>query len=214
MSIPRIEGYPMPTAGAWPANRTAWRPERHRCAVLIHDMQRYFLQFYPADASPLREMLANIAALRRRCHALGVPVFYSQADAQTPAERGLVTDFWGPGMDGKSGASAIVDALAPTADDVVIKKHRYSAFHRTALAGQLRSRGRDQLLICGVYAHIGCLATALDAFMHNVQAFMLSDALADLSEREHLMALSYAARRCGAVLSCDEALAALDDGAF
>ncbi|MCW5220398.1 isochorismatase family protein [Verminephrobacter aporrectodeae subsp. tuberculatae] len=112
MSIPRIEDYPIPTVGAWAANRVAWWPERHHCAVLIHDMQRYFLQFYPADASLLREMVANIAALRRRCHALNVPVFYSQADdAQTPAERGLATDFWGLGMDGKSGCQRL--ALHP-----------------------------------------------------------------------------------------------------
>ncbi|NVE00064.1 isochorismatase family protein [Massilia sp. BJB1822] len=207
MSIPRIEHYAMPAAGAWPANRTAWRPERARCALLIHDMQDYFLKFYAAGAAPLDELLAHIGTLRQRCRQLGIPVFYSRADAQTPAERGLVSDFWGKGMG--SADAAIVAALAPEAGDIVIQKHRYNAFHRTDLLAQLRALGRDQLLICGVYAHIGCLATALDAFMHDIEAFMVADALGDFSQQDHVMALSYAARRCAAVFSSAEVLAAL-----
>ena len=212
MNIPIIERYTMPKPGAWPPNRTAWTLDPSRCGLLIHDMQHYFLGFFPAGVSPVKELLANIAGLKSRCRALGIPVFYSQASAQTPAERGLVADFWGKGMGDGASMTGIVDALAPDEVDIVIRKHRYSAFHRTELLEQMRSRGRDQLLVCGVYAHLGCLVTALDAFMHNIQAFMVSDALADLSEEEHLMALSYAARRCASVVSSQEARAALEVG--
>ena len=40
---------------------------------------------------------------------------------------------------------------------------RYSAFVDSELSGQLQRLGRDQLWICGVYAHIGCMVTAYDA---------------------------------------------------
>jgi len=215
MRIPTIEGYAMPKPGTWPPNRTAWTPDPRRCGLLIHDMQHYYLGFFPSGGSPVKEMLANIAELRSRCRALRIPVLYSQAGAQTPAERGLVGDFWGKGMGDGASMTGIVDALAPGDSDIVVRKHRYSAFHRTTLLEEMRNRGRDQLLICGVYAHLGCLVTALDAFMHNIQAFMVSDALADLSEEDHLMALSYAARCCGSVVSSQEVMAALEtNGAF
>lgn len=209
-TIPQVQSYRMPAPGTWAANRTDWRPQPKRCALLVHDMQHYFLKCYRAEASPLTELLANTLLLRQRCHALDIPVFYSQADAQTPAQRGLVSAFWGPGMQAAPSATGIVDALRRTPKDMVIRKHRYSAFHRTDLLEKLRNRGRDQLLICGVYAHLGCMATALDAFMNDVQPFMVSDALADFSQADHLMALSYVAQGCGSVLSNAEVLLALD----
>ncbi len=49
-------------------------------------------------------------------------------------------------------------------------------------------------------AHIGCLLTAAEAFMLDMQAFLVGDALADFSQEEHEMALKYATGRCAKVV--------------
>ena len=65
----------------------------------------------------------------------------------------------------------------------------------------MRARGRDQLIICGVYAHIGCLFTAAEAFQRDIQPFFAADALGDFSRAWHDMALAQAADCCAHVLS-------------
>ncbi|GAA4821128.1 isochorismatase family protein [Tomitella cavernea] len=199
MSIPAIHPYTAPAADL-DANRADWRPEPGRCALLIHDMQQYFLDAYDPAQEPIPELYRNIAALRAACADRGIPVLYSaQPGGQDLARRGLLADFWGEGMADDPAQTRIVDALAPGPDDIVITKWRYSAFQRTELADVLRFQRRDQLIITGVYAHLGCLATATEAFMRDIRPFFVADAVADFTADEHRMAVDYAARRCAAV---------------
>ncbi|MFI9121224.1 isochorismatase family protein [Streptomyces bikiniensis] len=60
-------------------------------------------------------------------------------------------------------------------------------------------------MTCGVYAHLGVLPTAADAFMNDVQPFVVADAVADHSAEEHGMALRWAARS-GVVCTTDDLL--------
>ncbi|MBN2911030.1 isochorismatase family protein [Polycladomyces sp. WAk] len=197
MALPSISPYPMPAEFDLPKNKVSWTPDPKRAALLIHDMQQYFLDAFTAGKSPVVELLSNIRLLRSRCAELGIPVIYSaQPGGQTPERRGLLRDFWGPGMDDGPYQKKIVDELAPDEHDIVITKWRYSAFQKTDLLEILRQRDRDQLIVCGVYAHIGCLLTACDAFMQDVQPFFVADAVADFSWECHRMALTYAAERC------------------
>jgi bifunctional isochorismate lyase / aryl carrier protein len=207
MTIPNIDSYPVPSADVLPPSRVHWRPERGRAALLIHDMQQYFLRFFDPGAQPLASVLDNIARLRRACDEAAIPVIYTaQPPEQSAHERGLLNDVWGPGITAHPDAHHIVEALAPAADDLVLTKYRYSAFHRTELLAELRKRGRDQLIICGVYAHIGCLLTACDAFMNDIQPFFVADAVADFSRDYHTLAVGYAAERCAVATLTDQVL--------
>jgi bifunctional isochorismate lyase/aryl carrier protein len=209
MGIPTIEPYPLPSADQLPANTATWRPEPHRAVLLVHDMQQYFVDFFP-PGEPVTTLVAHVRQLLDAARALGIPVVYTaQPGSMTPEQRGLLRDFWGTGMRAEAADRRIVDALAPTGADTVLTKWRYSAFHRTGLAGIFADSGRDQLIVCGVYAHVGCLMTACDAFSRDIQPFFVADAVADFTPADHHLALDYAARRCAAVLTTGQVLAHL-----
>ncbi|UNO39240.1 isochorismatase family protein [Streptomyces sp. MST-110588] len=204
MALPAIAPYPMPARDALPANKVDWDVDPDRAVLLVHDLQNYFLDAFTQDTSPLTPLLENIARLKKDCARLGVPVVYSaQPGGQTPAERGLQQDFWGPGLPDEERAKAIAAPVAPGPDDTVLTKWKYSAFVRTDLAERMREQGRDQLVVVGVYAHIGVLMTACDAWMRDIQAFVVADAVADFSEADHHMALRWAAAKCAVVTRTD-----------
>ncbi|MFK4071897.1 isochorismatase family protein [Streptomyces sp. NPDC029674] len=196
--IPPIHPYPLPAHGDLPPAAVTWSARPERSVLLVHDMQRYFLNPLP---DPLRHQLTNNAAqLRERCAALGIPVAYTaQPGGMSVQQRGLLQDFWGPGMRPAPQDRQVVDALAPAEGDWLLTKWRYSAFFNTDLLKRMRAAGRDQLIVCGVYAHVGVLATALDAFSHDIQPFLVADATADFSQDYHRSALTYAAERCARV---------------
>jgi trans-2,3-dihydro-3-hydroxyanthranilic acid synthase len=209
--IPVIETYPMPAPAQLPNNVASWQADSARAVLLIHDMQRFFLARFPSGEPPVADLLVNASRLREHCAARGMPVCYTaQPGSMTERQRGLLRDFWGPGMRVTSEDRAVVPELAPDPQDWVLTKWRYSAFHRSDLLHRLKAAGRDQLIVCGVYAHIGVLATAVDAFSHDIAVFLAADAVADFSAVHHDLALRFAAQRCAVVSTTDALLAQID----
>lgn len=208
MAIPKLNGYALPGAADIPENKVSWAFEPERAALLIHDMQDYFIDFWGDNCPMMEQVIANIAALRQYCRQNNIPVYYTaQPDNQSDEDRALLNDMWGPGINKHAARKSVVQALAPQDGDTVLTKWRYSAFIRSPLEQALKETGRDQLIICGVYAHIGCMTTATDAFMRDIKPFMVADGLADFSRDEHLMALKYVAGRSGRVVMTSDLLA-------
>jgi isochorismate hydrolase len=197
-SIPTIEPYLMPTVDDLPRNIARWTVDPNRAILLLHDMQSYFLRPFPVQ---LREdLVSNAARLRSHCATLGVPVAYTmQPGAMTDAQRGLLKEFWGPGMRADTVDRQVVEPLRPIEDDWTFIKWRYSAFFRSNLLERMRENGRDQLVLCGVYAHVGVLTTAIDAFTNDIETFLIADAIADFSAKFHWLTIEYAAGRCAMV---------------
>ncbi|KAB1659953.1 isochorismatase family protein [Pseudoclavibacter sp. CFCC 13796] len=208
-----IVDYVPPCPTELPSNRVSWSIDPSRAMLLVHDMQQHFLSSYPPESTALNTAVDNIVRLRDIAVAHGVPVVYSaQPPAQDAQRRALLTDFWGPGLQTDDEAR-LIDSLGPVDESQIMTKWRYDAFERTDLTDRLQRAGRDQLIVVGVYAHIGCLATALSAFMKDVQPFLIGDALADFSAAHHQQALAYAAERCARVVDADTAAAELSCGA-
>ena len=180
MAIPKLQAYALPESHDIPQNKVDWAFEPQRAALLIHDMQDYFVSFWGENCPMMEQVIANIAALRDYCKQHNIPVYYTAQPKEQSDED----------------------------DDTVLVKWRYSAFHRSPLEQMLKESGRNQLIITGVYAHIGCMTTATDAFMRDIKPFMVADALADFSRDEHLMSLKYVAGRSGRVVMTEELLPA------
>ena len=88
MGLPSIAPYPMPTAVDLPENRVQWAADPSRSALLIHDMQEYFVDAFDRVSEPIPALVANIRRLRDAAHAAGVPVIYSaQPSGQTLEQR-------------------------------------------------------------------------------------------------------------------------------
>lgn len=155
----KIQPYPLPTERQLPKSIADWQPNSSRAALLIHDMQRYFLDFYTADASPIAQVIDNIYRLLSVARRLHVPVFYTaQPGDMTPQQRGLLHSLWGSGMNGSQEHKQIVPPLTPLENEWVLTKWRYSAFFNSPLLSTLHELKCDQLIVCGVYAHIGFCA--------------------------------------------------------
>jgi len=204
--IPEIGSYDVDAIDWASFNKVGWQLAPERAGLLVHDMQRYFLRPLPPA---LREPLVRNAALvRDRCAEAGVPIAYTaQPGDMSDRDRGLLKDFWGPGMHAAPADRRIVDPLAPREGDRVFTKWRYSAFHRSDLLEFLRAAGRDQLILCGVYAHVGVQATAVEAFSHDIETFLVADAIADFSALQHRQTLEYVAQCCAVVITAKEAFA-------
>lgn len=212
--VPRIASYPLPGAEVLKVNRVDWAIDPRRAALFIHDAQNYWIRRFE-DPGP---MIANILRLRSAARRAGIPAIFSGGRyGDTREMRGLAYDMWGPGIGGYSGNrpddAAIIQELAMDEHDLYIEKARYSAFFKTGLAARLAERGIDQLILCGVYCHHGCLLTAADAYMRDIKVFFVADGSADHNRAYHEMALSIMADLCVKNVLTDEVCAALGEGA-
>ncbi|MDN4872987.1 isochorismatase family protein [Bacillus cereus] len=212
MTLPTIKDYLMPTKNDLPTNKVKWNVDKKRAILLIHDMQEYFIDAYEEDSLLIKTLVKNINILKSTCKELGIPIIYSaQPEGQTSHQRALLEDFWGMGIPQEGNKQRIISSLTPEKDDILLTKWRYSAFKKNDLLDIFKEQGRDQIIICGVYAHIGCLLTAADAFMEGIQPFFVGDAVADFTLEDHKQSLIYTSNRCAKTITTEQVKQALSN---
>ncbi|CAL8900729.1 isochorismatase family protein [Kocuria varians] len=207
--LPTFRGYSMPSDADLPVSRVSWEINPSSTMLLVHDMQPFFLAGY-GDEPPVETLTENVSDLIQRARAVEVPVAYTlQPGNMSASERGLVADFWGPGMARSDEDRLPRGALAPASNDAVFTKWRYSAFHQSGLDNYVHEKNVKKIILCGVYADIGILATAIDAYSRDLQVFLVADAIADFTREDHEHALGYISNRCGRVVSTKDVLDSL-----
>jgi ureidoacrylate peracid hydrolase len=158
-------------------------------ALLVIDMTNDFLdEGSPAEIPLGRDIVDPIRSLIDTCHEVGAPViFTSHVLRPDGSDVGRMADMAIPLVDdrGKPVALApgsrgvqITDALAPQEGDIVLEKHRSSAFFERELDTVLRGLGVSTVIITGMATNGCCYATALDAGFRGYRVVFVADATA------------------------------------
>lgn len=106
-------------------------------------------------------------------------------------------------------AGAIHPALGPEAEDIVVTKHRVSAFTGTDLEMLLRANEIETLVLFGIATSGVVLSTLLQAFDSDFKTVVISDCCADRDMEIHNVLLSRLFAQRGDVLTADEFVKAL-----
>jgi biuret amidohydrolase len=158
------------------------RIEPRKTALIVVDMQNDFLEFPSVATRAAQVILPNLKRAIAFCRQSEIRVVYTtHVHRHNGCDLGLFA-ISAPKIasgailaDGSPGAE-IHPAIAPLARDVIIKKHRYSAFYGTDLEIVLRGMGVDTVVVAGVTTENCCHATARDAFFRDYKVVFLSDA--------------------------------------
>lgn len=101
--------------------------------------------------------------------------------------------------------------VRPEPTDVVITKHRYSAFHNTDLDLVLRSNGIRTLLLTGVVSNVCVETTAREAFVRDYYVVALDDGCAAYVPQDHTASMSNIDRFFGEVSTLERVSAIWSD---
>jgi ureidoacrylate peracid hydrolase len=94
--------------------------------------------------------------------------------------------------------------VAPEPDELVITKHRYSAFKDTELDSLLRAQRVENLILAGITSNVCVESTARDAYMLDYHVVFLSDGSATYQAEAHEATLANIRRAFGIVASISE----------
>jgi ureidoacrylate peracid hydrolase len=94
---------------------------------------------------------------------------------------------------------AFYGEVQPKKGDVVVTKHRYSAFHNTDLDLVLRSNGVRSVMLTGVVTNVCVETTAREAFVRDYYVVAVEDGCAAYVEADHTQSMSNIDRFFGEV---------------
>ncbi|MBT3332337.1 MAG: cysteine hydrolase [Rhodospirillaceae bacterium] len=194
-------------------------------ALLIVDMQNDFVRQngplqVPDALVTVPAHQALIAAFRTHGH----PVIYTKFLSTQAPSMGWI---WSPecephtkccwqghkrhysDLDTTLECTEIIDELRPEADDLIIEKYGYGAFHGTPLNDSLRDMGVGSLVLTGTVTQICVEETGRQAFHHRFPTTMVSDAVSSFDPELHTATLRNFAMKFGWVQSSADIIAAL-----
>lgn len=106
-------------------------------------------------------------------------------------------------------AGEVHPALGPEPGDIVVTKHRVSAFAGTDLEMILRANEIRTLVLFGIATSGVVLSTLLDASDADYEPLVITDCCADMNEELHNALLTHLFPRRATVTTAEEVIAAL-----
>ncbi|MBN2417531.1 cysteine hydrolase [bacterium] len=158
------------------------------CALLVLDMQRYFLEpeshaFVPSSPA----IIDTVNRLKTLFIARGRPVIVTRHGNREQGNT-MMRRWWRDTIlldQDRAAISPLLDAAGCT----VLDKEEYDAFYRTPLETLLHDTGTRQIVVTGVMTHLCCETTARSGFVHGFEVFFPADATATFSARFHRASL-------------------------
>lgn len=209
-SIHRATPVP-PASPAGPAPGAAPELDPSRCALVMIDMQNGFID--PASSLCIAGAAATVdacAAALGAARAMGMPIYYAvrryAADGSDVEATRLAA--WSrdralsPACAGPHCSDAMLDALAPLPDDVVLVKPRFSAFFGTSLDVLLRRRRIDTVVLAGTTTPNCVRSTCYDALSLDYNVVVLADCTSSRSDEVQRANLDDMAAVGALVLDC------------
>ena len=207
----------------------ASRLDPRKTCLLFFDTSNLFVngpKLDPRDRAPdVRQAVANWQRLLNRAREQKMVVAYGltghrpdQLSAYprfTDMDIGGTRYAEGPRRQGPSRAvagspeMAVVEEIAPAADDYVIWKPRWSPFHQTALELSLRVRGVDTIVLCGGSTEVGIAATVYAIQALDFDLVVVSDGCTSRHPECQDVLINRIFPRIGLVRTTDQVLAML-----
>src|SRR3954447_7711223 len=148
--------------------RSGLRLDPDRAALLLIDLQEEQRHDPLYRVEGFDTVLANARALLEQCRRCGVSVLYSAYRREFSSCPPRAFEPLGPGgrpafSDAANPLTAICGEVSPLESEPVIYKNDASAFSEPSLAGLLRAKGVDWLVIAGVWTEACVSATVRNA---------------------------------------------------
>jgi isochorismate hydrolase len=179
-----------------------------RAALLVIDMQRYFLDpdapaFVPAAPAIVPSVQSLINNFRRALR----PVVFTRHIDDTMSDNSL-SRWWKRKLTEDNPLCYLIADLLLKNDSVLVKSE-YDAFHNSRLQDLLASEGTTQVVICGVMTNLCCETTARSAFVRGYDVFFPVDTTATVSRELHRSSLLNLAHGFATVCTAEEILSQL-----
>ena len=189
-------------------------PDLARTAVLSMDLQATIVSIYTkSNADFLPRVAAVLTAARERAMTVvhvqvGFRPGFPEVSERNQLFGAIKTNpQWQQVFQGPAGA--IHPEVAPVIDEIVVAKHRVSAFHGTDLDMILRAKEIDTLILFGIATSGVVLSTLLDASDADYRLIVVKDCCVDNDADVHACLIDKVFPRCATVLSADELRGAL-----
>jgi nicotinamidase-related amidase len=182
-------------------------------AVLSMDLQRAIVSIYAKGDESLVDRAASVL---KHARGRGLTVFHVQVGfrpnlPEIGTRNPLFSAFKNSAQHRQifeGTAGAIHSAVAPEGDDIVITKHRVSAFAGTDLDMILRANDIDTLVLFGIATSGVVLSTVLHAADADYRVTVIKDCCTDLDPEVHVCLMDRVFPRQARVLSAGEFLGA------
>ncbi len=184
-----------------------------RVALVVIDLQKGIVGSATLP-HPAASVVANAAKLADACRARGAYVVLVHVGPSPDGKDALypTTDPQPPRPPPPAGWDELVPEIGPKSGDHVVRKRQWGAFYGTDLDLQLRRRGIDTIVLCGISTNFGVESTARDAYERGYNQIFVEDACSSRSAEDHAFPFRAIFPRIGVVRSTADVLQALGSG--